>query len=163
MDVSARLAEAGDLLLLVTLARQGRHELNAAKGASEWLAREALPEPLEDTYGTLLGSPDAAIVMGLIDGVGVGLLALQVTAGARGRVGDVSEIYVQPEARGVGVGEAMLSLALEWCRSFDLAGIGGRALPGDRETKGLFERHRMVARSIEVYRSLEPDSEETQS
>ena len=69
----------------------------------------------------------------------------------------VDELFVEPEARGVGVGEAMMDLLVAWCVERGCVGIDAVALPGDRDTKNFFETFGLKARAIVVHRPLEPD------
>jgi len=43
----------------------------------------------------------------------------------------------------------------EWARERSLVGLDAVALPGDRDTKNFFETFGLVARAIQVHRSLE--------
>lgn len=66
----------------------------------------------------------------------------------------IESLHVEEPARGVGVGDALLSRAMA-----ELSAVGGRSLtaaaqPGDRSLKNLFERHGLVARTILVGRDL---------
>jgi GNAT superfamily N-acetyltransferase len=156
MEVGAHLARLEELGLVVGLVAEGRKSIVDSKGAAEWLERDAPEGPLEDRYSKLISGPGSAVVIGTVDTVPLGVLALREAQGAEGPVGDIAEIYVDPQARGVGVAEAMMDAAFEWTERSGMAGLGGRSLPGDRQTKGLFERYGLVARSIEVYRPLRP-------
>lgn len=65
----------------------------------------------------------------------------------------VSHVYVDPDARSVGVGDALLQEVLQ--RATSASGmIKAVALPGDREMKNLFERHGLTAQTIIVGRKL---------
>ena len=65
-----------------------------------------------------------------------------------------ADLYVLPDARGVGVGEAMMGLCLDWARRNGCIGLDSMALPGDRHTKNFFESFGLVARAIIVHRRL---------
>jgi GNAT superfamily N-acetyltransferase len=67
----------------------------------------------------------------------------------------VSVLYVEPLARGVGVGELMLGALVEWCRARGCTGVDVNALPGDRSTKSLLEQAGFAARKIVMHRSLD--------
>jgi L-amino acid N-acyltransferase YncA len=67
----------------------------------------------------------------------------------------VEQIYVEPGARSVGVGEAILDLLIVEATERGAIGIEALALPGDRATKNFFETHGMVARAIIVHRRLD--------
>ena len=68
--------------------------------------------------------------------------------------GIVTHAFVEADARELGFGDAMLQVAIEACRSRGLAGIEAVALPGDRDTKNMYERAGMTARKLTVYKSL---------
>jgi GNAT superfamily N-acetyltransferase len=67
---------------------------------------------------------------------------------------NIQEVFVLKEARAVGVGESMMKFAIDWSRSKGASLVLGRTLPGDRETKNFFEKHRLTARLIEVSKQL---------
>ena len=74
-----------------------------------------------------------------------------------GRVGPVTtidEVYVTPDAREVGFGDALVHTAMESARAAGCTTIEGEALPGDRETKNLYERAGITARLIVVSKTL---------
>lgn len=65
----------------------------------------------------------------------------------------IMHIYVDPDAREVGVGDSLMREFLgRAARS--ASHVRGRALPGDREMKNLFERHGLTAQVIVVGRRL---------
>lgn len=68
-----------------------------------------------------------------------------------GKLGIVDLLYVDPEARGVGVGEALMEELLAWFRSEGCFGIDTMALPGMRETKNFFEEQGFSARLLVVH------------
>ena len=108
-----------------------------------------------------LTDPDQRVVVGTIDDAAVGLGTVRVVGLADGRpLGVVDELFVEPEARGVGVGEAMMDLLVDWCRQRHCVGIDAIALPGDRDTKNFFETFGLTARAIVVHRTFGPDEGE---
>lgn len=60
----------------------------------------------------------------------------------------VTSIYTVPEARGVGVADAMMDRFRAHASAAGATRLLSRALPGDRETKNLFERHGFTARML---------------
>ena len=66
----------------------------------------------------------------------------------------VRSLYVEEEARSVGVGELIMNTLLKWATERKAAAIDAVALPGDRQTKNFFETHGLVARAITVQRKL---------
>jgi GNAT superfamily N-acetyltransferase len=155
MDVAARHAGPEDLEVVVALSRSGTEELRPHRGGEVWSQWEARPEPLEPAIEALLTASDAAVVVGLIEGVVVGYAIVVLQRLHDGRtVGHLTDLYVMADARAVGVGEAMMEAVTEWCRSNECVGIDSIALPGDRATKNFFETFGLVARALRVHRAL---------
>jgi GNAT superfamily N-acetyltransferase len=84
--------------------------------------------------------------------------AVSIASGAT--VGVIEGIYVDRDARACGIGERMLTIALDWFRSQGCIGVEATALPGERATKNFFEEHGLKARLLTVYRSLADDGAE---
>lgn len=63
-------------------------------------------------------------------------------------------LYVVPEAREIGIGNELVQIAMIELRSRQATSINAAALPGDRSTKNLFERHGLVAQMITVGKQL---------
>lgn len=152
---AARRATCDDLAEIDRLADLARAQLAGQRGGPLLLRREARPEgpmrlPASD-------DPDTALIVGTIDGVVVGYgYARAETLRDGGRLAVVDELFVEPEARGVGVGEAIMDELVTFARDRGCAGIDAVALPGDRATKNFFERFGLTARAIIVHRDLEP-------
>src|SRR5262249_34607395 len=105
---ASRAATAADIPRVVELARLARAELTAMRGGALWVAREAWPEPLDESYGALIVRDDALLVVGTIDDVVLGYGAVVVEILRSGaHLGLVTDLFVEEEARTVGVGEAM--------------------------------------------------------
>ena len=62
----------------------------------------------------------------------------------------VGEVYVTPPARELGFGDALLDAAIVDARSSGATMLEGESLPGDRDTKNLYERAGIKARLITV-------------
>jgi GNAT superfamily N-acetyltransferase len=104
-----------------------------------YLERHAaeLPELLADW-----SNATRRVWLGGIENVDVGyLLAAAVPLPSGAVVGVIEGIYVDPDARGCGIGELMMSVALDWFRSQGCVGVEATALPGERATKNFFEEH----------------------
>jgi ribosomal protein S18 acetylase RimI-like enzyme len=67
----------------------------------------------------------------------------------------VDGCYVEPSARQVGVGRALLDALVSAFVTSGCRGVDVPALPGDREMKNLLERAGFKARLITMHRSLE--------
>ena len=95
------------------------------------------------------------MVVGCIDATVVGYGAVRLRGLPDGRpIGVVDDLYTHPEARGIGVGEAMMDLLVGWCNDRHCVGIDAVALPGNRATKNFFETFGLTARAILVHRAL---------
>ncbi len=144
---SARRAVAGDLPVLIGLAREGHAELRPNRGGAIWAVREARREPIdEDMARAVAGEPGHHAVVGLIDDVVVGYGTMHLEAlHDEAVLAVVTDLYVTPGARGVGVGEVMMDLLIDEARAAGALGIDSLALPGDRATKNFFERFGLPA------------------
>jgi GNAT superfamily N-acetyltransferase len=101
-----------------------------------------------------MGDGSRLVLVGTYVDATVGVASGHVAGGGAGAVGVVDCCYVEPAARGVGVGGALVAALLGWfaergCEAADVA-----ALPGDRETKQLFERFGFSARLLVLHRRL---------
>ena len=93
----------------------------------------------------------------LVGGLGDAVLAaatMRLPIGRTRPVAEIDCIYVTPGARELGVGEALLRELLDAAVANAATEIEANALPGDRETKNLFERAGLVARLITVSRRV---------
>lgn len=160
---AARTAVESDRPLLIELAERGLVELTPTRGGAVWSRREARTHPVDTSIDRDQHDADTEVVVGTIDGIvfGYGVVRAE-TLSDGGVLGVVTDLYVQPEARGVGVGEIMMDHVIEWCTLRGCIGVDSMALPGNRETKNFFERFGLTARAIVVHRSLGPvaDSDE---
>ena len=152
---AARPATSADVDRIADLAAEAVAEQAPLRGGGVFAAREARPLPAGPTIADALDDPSQLVVAGTIDEVVIGYAAVRVERLRNGeRLGVVTDIYVEREARGVGVGEAMVDLVLDWCRDQGCSGVDGFALPGNRETKNFFETFGFTARGIVVHRRL---------
>lgn len=95
------------------------------------------------------GSNDTRVVVTLDETV-VGSAAYADAEGVR----TISHIYVRPECREIGAGDALMEWLVDDATAYGIIAVRAAALPGDRATKNLFERHGLVARAIQVERRL---------
>jgi ribosomal protein S18 acetylase RimI-like enzyme len=153
---AVRAATPEDLPAIVDLAVALRAELTPMRGGAIWAVREARRGPPADAYQALLSSPGTCVVVGTIDDVVVGFGVAAVEALADGRpLGIVSELFVDTEARAVGVGEGMLEALVAFCHRERCVGIDAFALPGHRAAKNFFEESGFTARAIVMHHALE--------
>jgi GNAT superfamily N-acetyltransferase len=150
---AARPAIAEDLPRLAQLVDQARLELGPMRGGRVFLAREAGPDDRGLAAG--LQDPRRAVWSGTIDGFVVGYAAAHHEDLRDGsRLGVIDTLFVEPEARSVGVGEALIGHALAWCATHGCAGVDASALPGNRATKNFFEESGFTARLLVMHRHL---------
>jgi GNAT superfamily N-acetyltransferase len=151
-----RPAVAGDEAILGRLRDQALADLPGVRGGAMYLERHAVALPALPTAVDGL----RRVWLGGIEGAEVGYLLGAVVALPSGdRLGVIEGIYVDPDARGCGIGELLMSVALDWFRSRGCVGVEATALPGARATKNFFEEHGLKARLLTVYRSLVIDEE----
>lgn len=146
---SARPAAAGDAAALAALAAAAREALATQRGGPLLLARE-----LRGLDPSSLDDPERLVVVGTVDDVPMGYAAVVVEELEGGRLAVIEALFVEPEAREVGVGEAMMDLVLHWAAGHGVIGLDALALPGDRATKNFFESFGLTARAIVVHRAL---------
>lgn len=155
MNESARPARVEDVDVVAALAAEARAELTSTKGGAVWARREGARFPDRSGLVDAIEADDQLVVVGTVDDTAVGyaLVAVerQEDGGALARL---SDIFVLPGCRGVGVGEELIELVLDWARDRGCFGVDSLALPGNRATKNFFETHGLVARAIVVHRAL---------
>jgi GNAT superfamily N-acetyltransferase len=153
-----RPAAPDDLPRVATLARELHDELVPLRGGALWAARGARPEPLDETFAALLDDPTVRVVVGLIDEfiVGFGVIALEILA-TGDRLARITELFVEDEARSVGVGEIMAEALVGFATEHACVGVDTLALPGHRAAKNFFEEQGFVARLLVMHRPLAED------
>jgi ribosomal protein S18 acetylase RimI-like enzyme len=115
-----------------------------------------MPEPLDDAFAELSRRDDAQVMVGTTDDALVGYgVARYETLRDASRLGVIDELYVEPDARGVGVGELLIERLFTFCLDAGCIGVDATALPGDRQAKNFFERAGFTARSLVMHRSQE--------
>jgi GNAT superfamily N-acetyltransferase len=150
-----RPATTEDLPRLGELARAAIAELSPMKGGAVWAAREARPEPVEESLEASLADEHTRVVVGTIDDVPVGYAAVRVEVLNDGsRLGVVDDIFVEEGAREVSVGEAMMGDLIAWCETQGCSGMDAMALPGHRSTKNFFEESGFTARNLVMHHRL---------
>jgi GNAT superfamily N-acetyltransferase len=159
----ARLAGHDDLARLTALADEAAEEQREARGGPLFFRREVRPRPAGEWLAAALDADDQLVLAGTIDADLAGAPSVVGYAVVRAealRDGELlavlDELYVEPHARSVGVGEALMDRALAWATERGCLGIDAWALPGNRATKNFFESFGLVARAILVHRRIAP-------
>ena len=152
----ARAATEADVPRLVELCRQAQAELGAQeRGGALYVAREARPEPVEESLRRAVLDPASPVTVGTFDGVTVGYAAGHQEELRDGTLlGVVDDLFVEEGARAVGVGEAMIDVVLAWFRENRCTGVDSVALPGARAAKNFFEESGFTARLIVMHHRL---------
>ncbi len=94
------------------------------------------------------------LLAGTLDDAVVGVAAGHVRTLATERLGVVDCLYVEPDARGVGVGSALTAALVADFGRLGCVAVDAPALPGDRETKQRFEAAGFSARLVVLHRRL---------
>lgn len=148
MSFAVRTATTADAAELAALEVQARAALLPNRGGAAWL----------DEHPAVGGASrwEAVIEHGdvwvaAVDGLVVGYLQLAIDH----PLARVRQVFVRPEARGLGFGEHLLSAAIGHARNQRCVAIDTEALPGDRDTKNLYERAGITARLLVLRRTLD--------
>ena len=112
-------------------------------------------EPIDVTFANDLSANSTTVHVGTANDAFAGYSVSSIRALRSGEsILEITDLWVHPELRGIGVGAALMNNALDAAAAAGCTGIDARALPGDRQTKNFFESFGLVARTIEVHRSL---------
>jgi len=139
---SADPADADQLRFLESVARSALVDL---RGGQRWLATN--PERGASWQAVIASS---SVFVAHIGAVVVGYLV----ASQHGDVLKVEEVFVLDEARELGFGDELLAAAIAEGRANGVRLLEAEALPGDRNTKNLYERAGIKARLITVSTEL---------
>jgi GNAT superfamily N-acetyltransferase len=161
---AVREATSGDAVRLVELTGELVGAVTSQRGGS------FLVDPVIRTGGGGTGEDDGALdgqlrtwmedpatvmLVGTVDEAVVGFALGRIEdRGGHGRQGLLDACYVEPMARGVGVGRLLLDTVLAWLEGQGCLGVDGTALPGDREAKNFFEAAGFKARMLTMHRPL---------
>lgn len=153
----ARPASEADLPRIVELCRDALAEVRSReRGGHLFAMRDVRAEPVDKSLSDALGDPRSTVVAGTIDTEVVGYAVGRTeTLRDHTTLGVVEDLFVQPEARSVGVGTAIMGQLLEWFSSHGCLGVDATALPGARATKNFFEATGFTARLIVMHHRFE--------
>lgn len=145
IDPTVRIATAGDVDQIAELEREARAAVRHQRGGERWLETHTV----RDEGWTPVVRGGGVLVAHMGDVV-VGYLVLSIA----GVVARVEEVWVTPGARELGFGDELLAGAVAAAGRAGARVLEAEALPGDRETKNLYERAGIKARLITVSRAL---------
>lgn len=162
MDVFVRRATPNDVDAIVALVEAVRVELGPERGGQAWLVTEARPDPVRASLASDVAEQQDFGVRVAVAGIDDVVLGAAVTRSCARHDGTtaarIDELVVDPAARGVGLGVALLDDAVAWASAAGAHVIESTALPGQRATKNFFEAAGMKARLLTVSRLLiDPD------
>ncbi|MEQ1698899.1 MAG: GNAT family N-acetyltransferase [Ilumatobacteraceae bacterium] len=143
MQQTVRPLELGDVGDIAALESMARYALLEQRGGPALLAEQ----PAVGDWAALVAHPVERVWLAMIDDVPVGYLQSAIVAGG---AAEVLQVFVHPEARELGFGDWLLEAALQAARDAGSTVLEGTALPGDRDTKNLYERAGIKARKITV-------------
>lgn len=154
MEITARVAAADDLEQIVSQYQTAIEEQAALRPVGPLV--EGWASPVTQTLAEILDDPRSIFAVGEIDGAPVGFIwarsePLAARAGGE-RIGVVRMVFTDHAARGVGVGEAMLTLVMDQLRRQGHRRFDAIVAPGHRLAKNFFERAGFAARRITMYR-----------
>jgi GNAT superfamily N-acetyltransferase len=156
----ARPATPDDVPRLAELNRLALAELQPLRGGAIFFAREARAEPLDEGLSAAVADRDQTVLVGTIDETPVGYAVAHVEDLRDGtRLGVITDIFVEAEARGVAVGECLMNAMLKELATARCVAADTYALPGDRSTKNFFEGSGFTARLLVMHHKIDDANE----
>jgi GNAT superfamily N-acetyltransferase len=150
MEVASRLARPDDLSVLIGLYAELEAEMTSIHPM--WPLADGLPEPIDRAFKDALVDESTIVYLGTIDDVPFGFLLARIEGllpQAKGEhVGSIRLVFVELDAREVGVGGAMRDRAMSDLRQQGITRFDAHVLPGHRLVKNFFEAGGFAARSI---------------
>jgi GNAT superfamily N-acetyltransferase len=154
LSVSARPATVDDLPVLVSLYHSLEDEMVALKPI--WALVDGLAEPIETSFERLINASSGGVVVGELEGAVFGFLTwehrVMLPQAGDERIAAIDLIFTDPEARTVGVGEAMINVFLADAVAAGVQRLDAVAPPGHRHAKNFFESNGFKARRIVMHR-----------
>ncbi|HXW33417.1 MAG TPA: GNAT family N-acetyltransferase [Acidimicrobiales bacterium] len=153
-----RQAQRDDSERCAAICMRAVNELDQMRGGTMFARREtglvakALSRP--GGLDRLLSDPRRVVLVGTLDDVVIALAVGRVDDVGEVSVGVVDALYVEPEARGVGVGRELIETLTSSFLAHGCVGVDAAALPGDRSSKNFFEAAGFKARLITMYRPI---------
>lgn len=130
-----------------------------------WPLADGLAEPIETTLDEAVDDPETVVMIGQVDGVPFGFILARVEillpqSGAE-PLGSIRLVYTHPNAREVGVAEAMRDEVMDVFRQRGITKFDAHVLPGHRLAKNFFEAGGFSARSIVMHHDDRPPERPT--
>ncbi len=147
---SVRTADRDDIARLMELFGELKAEMEDHRG--RWYELDSWPEPVEDWFAASIDDPDILVLVGMIEQYPVGYSVTEIRdtlpQSQHSHIGHIREIFVEPAAREVSVGELLLSAAISWLKARSIRSADIAVSPGHRAAKNFCEENGFVARSI---------------
>jgi ribosomal protein S18 acetylase RimI-like enzyme len=122
-----------------------KHRRDSAEESSRYRGSVETPESVTELRTFVAGFNDTVFA--------------SLTVGKKGDAAwHICHVFVEPQAREVGIGDALVRHVLDVLTDVGAQWISAHALPGDRAMKNLFERHGLVAQTITVGRAINDPS-----
>ncbi|HKH87229.1 MAG TPA: GNAT family N-acetyltransferase [Acidimicrobiales bacterium] len=155
MTPRARRATSADLENALHLLEQAAAAVTLERGGHVHVQREFPTPPYADHLAALLHDPAACVAVGTVDDVVVGIaIATVETLRDSSSLARLEVLWVEPDAREVGLGEELIGLVTEWAEQLGATCLDAYALPGSRETKNFLEAAGFSARLLVMHRRL---------
>jgi ribosomal protein S18 acetylase RimI-like enzyme len=156
----ARAATAADLAVVAQLFTDASATVATERGGAVFLHKEVLALPLVERLAGLLSDPARLVAVGVLEDAILGSALATVETLRDGTIlARLEFLWVEPEAREVGLGEELLVLVRRWAQEAGATRLDAYALPGNREAKNFLEGAGFSARLIVMHRTLgEPGS-----
>jgi GNAT superfamily N-acetyltransferase len=108
-----------------------------------------------DALAAVLADPDRRLTVAGAAGAPVAFVLCRLAASEGGGTrGVIDACYVEPDARGKGLGGQLMGDVLEWFAARGCDGVDSTAFPGDRQAKSFFEAAGFKARMLVMHRPL---------
>ncbi len=143
MNTFVRRAIHADADALQLLESEMRQQLTRFRGGDRLASELSFAE--NDWVGRIESDRWLVFVAGF-DEVQLGYLCLDLAT--ENGVPLIANVFVAVEVRQLGLGDSLVNAAIESCHRLGATAVDAYALPGDRETKNLFERSGLTARLI---------------
>ena len=116
MEEQARTASITELPIIAELADEAVREQMDGRGGYIWSRRETSTVPYILSLEAAMSSPDEEVWVGTLDSAILSYARAKVEVLRTGEyLGLVTDIYVTPEARSVGLGEALINVIIAGC------------------------------------------------
>lgn len=156
MQVQARPARPEDGPAVAQLLADSVATIESERGGALFALREGVLALADPELHPAPADPQVLTAVGLLDDVVLGVAIGRIEVLRDGSVlARLEHLWVDPQARQVGLGEEMLRLVLSWAAERGAGHLDAHALPGDRDSKNFLESSGFAARLIVMSRSLQ--------